>query len=106
MASTDELYFQSLCHKYIGYCKTTTRALLDHLYSIYTKISASVLQDNNTRLWAPYDSNQPLETLTDNVENAVDYTSAGDTTYTPAQVVAIAFQLFFQAWLFNDDCKL
>ena len=33
LASTDELYVQSLCHKYIGYGKTTTQALLDHLYS-------------------------------------------------------------------------
>ena len=36
LASTDELYVQSLRHKYIGYGKTTTRALLDHIYSTYT----------------------------------------------------------------------
>ena len=31
LASTDELYVRSLRHKYIGYGKTTTRALLGHL---------------------------------------------------------------------------
>ena len=60
LVSTYKLYVRSLRHNYIVYGKNTTRALLDHLYSIYTKISASVLQDNNTRLWAPYDSNQPF----------------------------------------------
>ena len=53
LASTDELYVRSLCHKYIGYCKTTTRALLDHVYSTYSSISASTLQNNDTRLQAP-----------------------------------------------------
>ena len=33
LASTDELYVQSLRQKYIGFGKTNTRALLDHLYA-------------------------------------------------------------------------
>ena len=59
LASTDELYVRSLCHKYIVYGKTTARALLDHLYSTYANISASTLKDNDKRLCAPYGSNQP-----------------------------------------------
>ena len=39
LASTDKLYVQSLRHKYIGYGKTTTRVLLNHLYSTYANIS-------------------------------------------------------------------
>ena len=73
LASTDKLYVRYLHHKYIGYGKTTTRALLEHLYSTYANISASDLQDNDKRLRAPYDINQPFETLIDQVENAVDY---------------------------------
>ena len=46
LACTDELYIRSLRHKYIGYGKTTNRALLDHLYATYANISASALQDN------------------------------------------------------------
>ena len=77
LASTDKLYVRSLRHKYIGYRKTATRALLDHLYSTYANISASVHQYNDKRLRAPYDSNQPFETLIDQVKNAVNYASAG-----------------------------
>ena len=69
-------------------------------------ISASALQDIDKRLRAPYNSNQPFETLIDQVENAVDYASAGDTPYTLAQVVGIAFQLVFQTGIFNNNCKL
>ena len=67
LASTDELFVRYLRHKYIGYGKTTTRALLDHFYSTYANISASALQDNYKRLCAPYNSNHPFETLIDQV---------------------------------------
>ena len=53
LASTDKLYVRSLCHKYIGYRNTTTRALLDHLYAAYANIPASALQDNDKRLCDP-----------------------------------------------------
>ena len=106
LASTDKLCVRSLRHKYIGYGKTNYLALLDHLYATYANISASDLQDNNKRLRDPYDRNQPFQNLIGQVENAVDYASAGDTPYTPAQVVGIAFQLMFQTGIFNDDCKL
>ena len=105
LASNDKLHVQSLRHKYIGYFKTTTIALLDHLYSNNAKISASALRDNNTRLQAPYNSNQLFETLINQVENAVDYAYARDTPYTLAQVVAIALHLLFQTGLFNENCK-
>ena len=87
LASTEELYVRSLRHKYIGYGKTTTRALLDHLYSTYANIYAAALQDNDKKLRAPYDINRLFETLINQVENAVDYAFAEDTPYTPAQVV-------------------
>ena len=106
LVSTDKLYVRSLLHKYIGYGKTTTQALLDHLYATYANISASALQDNDKRLRDPYNSNQTFETLINQVENTVDYASAGDTPYTPAQVVGIACQLVFQTGLFNNNCKL
>ena len=64
------------------------------------------MQENDKRLRAPYNSNEPFRTLIDQIKNAVDSASARDTPYTPAQVVGIAFQLVFQTGLFNDDCNL
>ena len=58
-------------------------------------MSASALQDNDTQLRALYGINHPFEILIDQVENVMDYASAGYTPYTPAQVVTIAFQLLF-----------
>ena len=80
--------------------------MLNHLYITYANISPSDLQDNNARLRTPYDANRPIENLTDQIENAVEYASAGQTPYTPEQVVAVAYQLVFKTGLFLDNCKI
>ena len=53
LASTDELYVRFLRHKYIGYRKTTTWSLLDHIYATYAHIFASALQENDKRFRSP-----------------------------------------------------
>ena len=63
IGAVDEIFIQSLRHRYVGYGTTTTRTILDHLYATYAKISSSDLQDNNARLRAPYDANLSIEAL-------------------------------------------
>ena len=57
-------------------------------------------------LRAPYDANQPIETIIDQVKTAVEYAAADNTPYSPAQVVDTAYQLVFQTDLFNNNCKV
>ena len=106
LLSVDEICVRSLQHKHIGYGNTTTREVLNHLYSTYANISPSGLQDNDARLRTPYEANHPIENLTDQIENAVGYVAAGQTPYTHEQVVVVAYQLVFQTGLFLDDCKI
>ena len=80
--------------------------MLNHLLSTYAIISPSNLQDNHVRLRTPYDANHPIENLTDQIKNAVEYAAASQTPYTPKQVVAVAYQLVFQTGLFRGDCKI
>ena len=47
----------------------------------------------------------PTKALIDQVEGAVDYTMAGNTSYTPLQAAGIAYQLIFQTGMFTDNCK-
>ena len=65
LLSADKKFARSLQHKHLGYGNTTTREILDYLYSTYANISPSDLQDNNARLRTPYDANHPIENLTD-----------------------------------------
>ena len=83
-----------------------TRKVLDYLYATYANISPSDLQENKTRFRAPYGANQPIKTLINQVETDVEYAADGNTPYSPAQVVATAYQLVFHIGLFNNNCKV
>ena len=95
ISSVNEMCVRSLQHTYIGYGNTTTREILNHLYSTYANIYLSDLQDNDARLRTLYDANHPIENLTDQIENAAKYTAAGQTPHTTNKVVNIAYQLMF-----------
>jgi hypothetical protein len=53
----------------------------------------------------PSKINLPIKTLFQQIENTIDYASAGNTPYTPAQVLTIAYQILFQTGLFADNCR-
>ena len=105
LGAVDEMFVRSLQIKYVGYLNVSTRDILNHLYSDYARISAADLQNNDVSLKTAYDTNQPIKILFDQVENALNYAAAGNTLYSPAQVVATAFHLLFATGMFLDDCK-
>ena len=53
-----------------------------------------------------YDCNIPIETFFDQIEDAVEFTAAGNAPFTPVQVVNTAFNVIFTTGMFNDDCKV
>jgi hypothetical protein len=106
LGAVDDMFVRSLQTKYIGYLTVTTLQILDHLYNQYARISAADLQNNDVSFKSAYDPNLPIESLFDQIENAVDFAAAGNTPYSPAQVVATAYQLIFATGMFLDDCKL
>ena len=55
---------------------------------------------------APYDVNLPIETFFDQIEDAIEYASAGNAPFTPVQVVNTAYNVIFTTGMFNDDCKI
>ena len=103
IAFVDEMFILSLRHRYVGYGTTTTRTILDHLYATYAKISSADLQGNDAKLCTLYNTNLTIKALVNQVEDAVEYAVAGNTPYTPLQVVGIDFQLILQTGLFNED---
>ena len=105
LTTVDKMFIRSLQHKYVGYGLTTTRTILDHLYTTYANISSADLQENDAVFCTPYDINQPIETLFNRVENCGDYAAAGNTPYSLEQVLGIAFQLVYQTGLFVENCK-
>ena len=89
------MFICSLQHKYVRYGLTTTRAILDHLYTNYANISSTDLQENDAVFRTPNDINQPIESLFDRVENCGDYAATGNTPYSLEQVIGIALQIIY-----------
>jgi hypothetical protein len=49
-------------------------------------------------------TSQPIKSLFDQFEDAVDLAAAADAAYTPAQIDAYAYNTVFQTGLFTDAC--
>ena len=79
LASVENLYVRSLCHRYIKYGRTTTHQPLNQLYAVYTNISPVDLQLKDARLRTPYDANHSIKTIKDQLETAVKYVAARNT---------------------------
>jgi len=105
IGAVDDIYLQALSLPLVGLATRTPLDKLNHLYQAYANISAADVQANDTNMKAAYDVNLPIETLFRQIENAIDYASAGNTPYSPAQVLAIAYQIAFQTGIFADDCR-
>jgi hypothetical protein len=105
IGAVDEIYFQALSRPLVGLATRTPLDMFTHLYQAYANINPADVQANDAHMRAAYDVNLPIETLFRQIENSIDYAAAGNTPYTPAQVLAIAYQIVFQTGLFADDCR-
>ena len=83
IAAVNEMFIRPLRHLYVGYGTTTTHTILDHLYATYVNILSADLQDNDSKIRAPYNANFLIEALINQVKGAVKYAAARNTPYTP-----------------------
>jgi hypothetical protein len=70
----------------------------------YAMIAPTELTQNYERLNTPYDPNQPIETLFQQIQDARAFTVAGGQPYGAAMIVNVAYTLVFNTGLFPDAC--
>ena len=102
IGAVDEVFIQSLRNKYVGYANHTTKALLAYLYTSYAKITPSSLEENDQSMREPLDPAQPLEVFLTRVEECQEFASAGNTLYSPEQVLNVAYQVLFTSGVYSD----
>jgi hypothetical protein len=102
----DPMYLATLRLPYVGLGTRTPLQILAHLYTNYAKITPSDLDANDRAMKQPCDVNQPIEAMYQQIEDAIEFAAAGQTPYSPEQVLSIAYQLVFRTGIFTDDCKL
>ena len=88
----DPMYLATLRLPYIGLGTRTPLELLTHLYANYAKITPADLDKNDVAMKQPFDVNQPIEILYKQIEDSIEFAAAGQTPYSPEQVLNIAYQ--------------
>ena len=82
LAAADETYVRSLRNKYVGYANVNILTTLNHLYNSCAKITPRDLKENDSSFHAPYNPNETMEILIDQIEKAIDYDAVGNSPYT------------------------
>ena len=105
LGAVDDIFVNALHNPHVGYANVTTLELITHLYDNYGKISDHDLQKNQETMKEEIDLNLPIENFFRRVEDCVDYAAAGNTPFTPEQVVSSAFYSVQQTGMMLDDVR-
>jgi hypothetical protein len=103
--SFNNAYLNALPDEIVGYANCTSLQLLTHLLTYYAMIAPTELTQNYERLDAPYNPNQPIETLFQQIQDARAFAVAGGQPYGAAMIVNVAYTLVFNTGLFPDACR-
>jgi hypothetical protein len=68
-------------------------------------IAPTELTQNYERLNTPYDPNQPIETLFQQIQDARAFAVAGGQSYGAAMIINVAYTLVFNTGLYPDACR-
>jgi hypothetical protein len=68
-------------------------------------IAPTELTQNYERLNTPYDPNQLIETLFQQIQDAQAFAEEGGQPYDTAMIVYVAYTLVFNTLMFPDSCR-
>jgi hypothetical protein len=101
----DDAYLNALSDGIVGYENCMSLQLLTHLLTYYSMIAPTELTQNYERLNTPYDPNQPIETLFQQILDARAFAVASGQPYGAAMIVNLAYTLVFNTGLFPNACR-
>ena len=105
IAAFDDIYLSGLRNRHTGFAGITLLRMLQYMYETYGDITPTELEDNDERMRTAYDATEPIETLYNQIENAVDIAEAGKQPYTTPQILTRAYNLILQTGLMDDACS-
>jgi hypothetical protein len=73
----EPMYLEVLNDEMVGFANITARAVLDHLFMTYGKITALDLEHKFEHMRRAWDPQQPVESLFKQIKYCADYSEAG-----------------------------
>jgi hypothetical protein len=102
----DDAYLNALSNEVVSYANCTSLDLLTHLLTFYAMIAPTELTQNYKRLNTPYDPNQPIETLFQQIQDVRAFAVAGGQPYGAAMIINVAYTFVFNTGLYTDACRV
>jgi hypothetical protein len=96
----EDQFLNALSDEVVGYANCMSLDLLTHLLTYYAMIAPTELTQNYEQLNTPYDPNQPIESLFQQIQYAPSFAVAGGQPYGDAMIVNVAYTLVFNTGLF------
>jgi hypothetical protein len=93
--SFDDAYLNALSDEIVGYANCMSLQLLTRLLTYYAMIAPDALTQNCERLNTPYDPNQLIETLFQQIQDARAFVVAGGHPYGATMIDNVAYTLVF-----------
>jgi hypothetical protein len=101
----DDAYLNALSDEVVGYANCTSLDLFTHLLTFYAMIAPTELTQNYERLNTPYDPNQSIERLFQQIQDARAFAVAGGQPYGEAMIINVAYTLVFNTGLYPGACR-
>jgi hypothetical protein len=101
----DDVYLNALSDEVVGYANCTSLDILTRLLTYYAMIAPTELTQNYERLNTPYDPNQPIETLFQQIQDAGAFAVAGGQPHGAAMIINVAYTLVFNTGLYPGACR-
>ena len=79
--------------------------MIAHLYDSYGLITDLDIIENKKQMNKPYDPFEAMETYLNQVEDAVEFTEAGNSPFTNTQIVTKVFIQIFATGMYKDECR-
>jgi hypothetical protein len=98
----EDQYLDALYYETGGYANCTSLQLFTHLLTYYARIAPIELKQNYERLNTPYDPNQMIKNLFQQIQYDWAFAVAGGKLYGDVMIVNVAFTLIFNTGLFPD----
>jgi hypothetical protein len=89
----------------LQYANRSALEIIMHLKQTYGFINPTQLTENYNKMTAPINFQDPIETLSKQIDDGVRYANAGAQPYMEAQYVNIAFLLILNTGAIPDACR-
>ena len=79
--------------------------MFQHLFRTCGNITELEIIENEQKLKTPWNQDEPIETVFHQIEECVEFAQHGNTPFSNAQVLNVAYCIMAQAKVFKGTCK-